>query len=66
MIVLHKKKAIICLYMVFIFIFTIIYSIEDYKYKAIETMALPVSNKVVILDAGHGLPDKRCNSDKME
>ena len=28
--------------------------------KTAETVATPVSNKVVIVDAGHGTPDERC------
>ena len=27
---------------------------------AIPTVALPSSNKVVVIDAGHGSPDERC------
>ena len=66
MIVLHKKRIIICLYILFISLFTIFYYIASYSQKSLETMALPVSNKVVILDAGHGLPDKRSRAEKME
>jgi len=25
--------------------------------KTIQTVSLPVSNKVIVLDAGHGVPD---------
>ena len=25
----------------------------------VETVALPVSNKVIVIDAGHGVPDER-------
>ena len=27
--------------------------------KTIETVALPVEDKVIIIDAGHGFPDER-------
>lgn len=27
--------------------------------KTVETVALPVSNKVIVIDAGHGEPDGR-------
>ncbi len=27
--------------------------------KVVETVNLPVSNKVIVLDAGHGVPDER-------
>lgn len=30
------------------------------KDGAILTNSTPVTNKIVILDAGHGLPDERC------
>lgn len=30
------------------------------KENIVETVALPVQNKVIIIDAGHGLPDNRC------
>lgn len=26
----------------------------------VPTVSLPVSNKVIVLDAGHGSPDRRC------
>lgn len=28
--------------------------------EVIETVALPVEDKVIIIDAGHGFPDERC------
>lgn len=28
--------------------------------ETIETVALPVEDKVIIIDAGHGFPDERC------
>lgn len=31
---------------------------------AVQVTALPVSGKVVILDAGHGTPDERCRKQK--
>ena len=27
--------------------------------ETVETVALPVSNKVIVIDAGHGSPDER-------
>lgn len=33
-----------------------------YNNKVIETMTLPVSNKVIVLDAGHGTPDEGATS----
>ena len=31
---------------------------------AVQVTSLPVSGKVVILDAGHGTPDERCRKQK--
>ena len=31
------------------------------KFEVIPTMAVPVSNRVIIIDAGHGTPDERCS-----
>lgn len=49
----------------FIMLVTIISVISAIEYEKnnndiIDTVALPVSNKVIVLDAGHGLPDERC------
>jgi N-acetylmuramoyl-L-alanine amidase len=30
------------------------------KLKVQETISLPNTNKVIIIDAGHGKPDERC------
>lgn len=58
MIILNKKRImfIISCLVVSIFTFNIYY---DRPSKSIEVVALPVSNKVVVLDAGHGTPDER-------
>lgn len=53
---LNKKRMVIitmCLVMTFFMA-----SIST-RNKTIETVALPVENKVIILDAGHGYPDLR-------
>jgi len=61
MIVLIKKRILlVCL----ISILSIIICLAIGKMiikdeKTIETISLPVSNKVIIVDAGHGLPDGR-------
>ena len=33
--------------------------VENKNVELIPVMAVPVSNKVVIIDAGHGTPDER-------
>lgn len=65
MIILDKKKIVKVLSVVMIFIFAYIitgYNVNNTKKqsKTIETVALPINNKVIVLDAGHGVPDERC------
>lgn len=61
MIILRKKRLIMTAYLIGVSLFACIYSVANYEQNIISTVALPVSNKVVILDAGHGLPDERSN-----
>ena len=28
--------------------------------KTVQTVTLPVTNKVIVIDAGNGVPDERC------
>lgn len=58
MVILRKKRLILTAYLIGISLFACIYSVANYEKNTISTVALPVSNKVVILDAGHGLPDE--------
>lgn len=53
MILLRKKRIIFILTIVFISIFTYFLS-STYINNTVETVSLPVTNKVIILDAGHG------------
>ena len=32
--------------------------------KTVETVSTPVTNKIIIVDAGHGTPDERCGEFK--
>lgn len=51
MIILYKKRI---LFIVFTIMLAVcIPTVQENKNTSIETMALPVSNKVIILDAGH-------------
>lgn len=61
MILLEKKRIIFILSMVFISVFTYFFGI-GINNKTIETVSLPVTNKVVILDAGHGGEDEGAQS----
>lgn len=67
MIILDKKKIVKILSVVMIFIFAYIitgYNVNNTKnqLKTIETVALPVNNKVIVIDAGHGVPDEGAQS----
>lgn len=52
MILLQKRRIILVLTFVFVSVFT--YFLGNSKHtETIQTVSLPVTNKVVILDAGH-------------
>ena len=60
MIVLSTKKILSVLGGIFLLIITVTFmDITKPKTEIVETVSLPVSNKVIILDAGHGVPDER-------
>ena len=67
MLILSKKKILTILLGVFVFLFAISFIITDNdlenREEIIETVSTPVSNKVVIVDAGHGTPDEGAESD---
>lgn len=62
MLILSKKKILTILLGVFVFLFAISFIITESdlenREEIIETVSTPVSNKVVIVDAGHGTPDE--------
>lgn len=60
MIVLRKKRLI--LIACFIIMAVSMFYFQDSKEDAIPTVTLPVSNKVIVLDAGHGVPDEGAQS----
>jgi len=70
MIILTKKKILYTLGIITIFIF--VYAITGYnvtndsikEIETIQTVALPVDNKVIVIDAGHGKPDEGAESSK--
>lgn len=70
MIILNRKKILFVLGFITIFIFMYAIttlntnnSLKDNN-KAIATVALPVDNKVIIIDAGHGVPDEGAESSR--
>lgn len=60
MIIINKKRISIIFIMLAISVLSygIVYNKD--KRDTITTSSLPVTNKVIVLDAGHGKPDERC------
>jgi hypothetical protein len=56
--IFNGKKILKILLLIFIILFIFTY-IKINKEKTIQTVSLPVTGKVVVLDAGHGVPDER-------
>lgn len=52
MILLQKRRIILVLTFVCVSVFTYFFSSSKYN-ETVQTVSLPVTNKVVILDAGH-------------
>ena len=59
MIILHKRRLVFILTCMCLGVFGCILATGQ---KTIETVSLPVTNKVIILDAGHGTPDEGAES----
>lgn len=59
MIILSKKRILCIFSMVFVALFAFVFQTANLN-KTVETVALPVTNKVIVIDAGHGVPDERC------
>jgi len=61
MIILSKKRILTVLGMLIIAMFVFMIQRADTN-KTIQTVALPVSEKVIVIDAGHGSPDEGASS----
>lgn len=60
MIVLRKKRILLVLSCIMVSLCVGVAIMPNLnKQKTVETVSLPVSNKVIVLDAGHGQPDRR-------
>jgi len=59
MIIIQKKRLIYIGLMVFVSIFVCSMTVNNTE-NTVQTVAIPVSNKVIVVDAGHGKPDERC------
>lgn len=63
MIILNKKRIMIIVSV--IMIATCAFTIQTAQIKdTVQTVALPVSNKVIVIDAGHGVPDEGAQSSR--
>ncbi len=64
MLILNRKRILVMFCMIFVSLYAFSFKIANdatlQTDKTIETVATPVSNKVIIVDAGHGTPDERC------
>ncbi len=61
MIILDRKRISVMLLIILVGIFTFSYKTTEKENKETQkyVAATPVANKVIILDAGHGIPDER-------
>lgn len=61
MYVIHRKR--ICLILICLLLGIFAYSYEGTRMQSLEpsepTTSTPVSGKVIVIDAGHGIPDER-------
>ena len=71
MLILTKKRIAFMLCLIFVALYAISFNISnnmagvksgESEEKTVETVSTPVSNKVVIVDAGHGTPDEGAES----
>ena len=65
MIVISKNKVLKIVFSIFliILVFTFTMSLGNKNNNYISTVSLPVSGKVVVVDAGHGKPDEGAEAD---
>ena len=57
MVVINRKRIIFVFLL--LIVFSVIFSFMNSSKKIVPASSLPVTNKVIILDAGHGKPDER-------
>ena len=62
MIVLSKKRIMIVASVIMVALFVFAIQTNTKNTNVVQTVALPVSNKVIVLDAGHGKPDEGAQS----
>ena len=62
MLILRKKRIFFIIVMITLSISTFLISNKNKVTDTVQTVSLPVSGKTIVLDAGHGLPDKGAQS----
>ena len=62
MLILNRKRIILMLSMVIVSVLAFTFYKADLNTKTVETVSLPVTNKVIVVDAGHGIPDEWAES----
>ena len=62
MIILKKKRLYMIIVGIFVAVGILEIGITRNKNATVSTVALPVSNKVIVIDAGHGVPDEGAQS----
>jgi N-acetylmuramoyl-L-alanine amidase len=60
MIILSKKRIIKLMSLITICLMVCVIQTAKTDKKTVQTVTLPVTNKVIVIDAGHGVPDERC------
>ncbi len=62
MLILKRKRIMTMLCMIFISLYAFSFKIANQNFadteKTAQTVALPATSKVIIVDAGHGSPDE--------
>ena len=61
MIILSRKRILCIFSMIFVSLFVFVFQTANLN-KTVETASLPVTNKVIVIDAGHGKPDEGAES----
>ena len=64
MIIISKKRILLLTSILCISLFICNIALNKTEEKTVQTMALPVTNKVIVIDAGHGVPDEGAQSSK--
>lgn len=64
MIILRKKRIINLLTVLTVCLVICFFQTSSINKKTVSTVALPVTNKVIVIDAGHGVPDEGAESSR--